>query len=186
MVRSFLTARGTDLGFSPENRLSLYVNPAGERYESRRARAEFYDEVLEGVERVPGVEAAAVVDGLPLTGGVGWVRVVPEGREFEGRTVTYRSAPTSLTRHVSYGYFETMGIPLLAGRLPDERDRGDAPRGRRRGRAPRKPSVARGGSGGEASVRGLRRKVRRGVLDWRSGRCRWACSLRGHWRRTHG
>ena len=128
MVRSFLTARGTDLGFSPENRLSLYVNPAGERYESRRARAEFYDEVLEGVERVPGVEAAAVVDGLPLTGGVGWVRVVPEGREFEGRTVTYRSAPTSLTRHVSYGYFETMGIPLLAGRLPDERDRGDAPR----------------------------------------------------------
>ena len=128
LVRSFLTARGTDFGFSPDNLLSLYVNPAGEGYGNRGARTGFYEEVLEGLEGVPGVEAAAVVDGLPLTGGVGWVKVVPEGREFEGRAVTYAGAPTSLMRHVSHRYFEAMGIPLVAGRLFDERDREDAPR----------------------------------------------------------
>ena len=127
LVRSFLTARGTDLGFSPENLLSLYVNPAGEGYESRGARVGFYEEVLEGLERVPGVEAATVVDGLPLTGGVGWTRVGPEGGEFERQSDAYQRAPISLMRHVSHGYFETMGIPLVAGRLFDERDRNDAP-----------------------------------------------------------
>lgn len=120
LVRSFLAFRATDLGFTPGNVLSLYTNPSGDR----AAAVGFYDDVLRGLERLRGVESVGAVDGLPLTGGVGWTRVaataVPEDR-------WTAEAVVSLPRHVAPGYFETMDIRVVSGRTFNDSDTNDAP-----------------------------------------------------------
>lgn len=125
LVRSFLAFRATDLGFTPRNVLSLYTNPSGDAYPNRAAAVGFYDDVLTELRRLPGVASVGAVDGLPLTGGVGWTRVaattVPEDR-------WAAEAIMSLPRHAAPGYFETMGIRVISGRTFDDSDTNDAPR----------------------------------------------------------
>ena len=125
LVQSFLAARAADLGFSPQNVVSLYVNPSGDAYRTREQAVGFYQEALQELEGLPGVESVGAVDGLPLTGGVGWTRVRSDGETPGASTDAERGVMTQM-RHVAPGYFETLGIPVLSGRVFTEADRPDA------------------------------------------------------------
>jgi predicted permease len=71
------------------------------------------------VTRVPGVSAAGFISVLPLQH-VNWSgRFTIEGRPFEG---------TAQFRYVTPGYFEALGVPLIAGRSLSALDTSDAPR----------------------------------------------------------
>jgi predicted permease len=80
-----------------------------------------YDELLRRIEAIPGVESAALLRGLPME--VNSVPIVvdsatgQQGSEVEAAMVD--AGP---------GFFETLRIPLLYGRVFDRRDRGDTPR----------------------------------------------------------
>jgi hypothetical protein len=70
--RSFVKLASVPLGFSPDNLLTLRFNLTGSRYAKADTQLQFYDDVLELVERLPGVTHAAVATDLPLVGEHAW------------------------------------------------------------------------------------------------------------------
>lgn len=103
-----------DLGFRPEDVLAVEVQlPSGVRGVEAQ---ELYRSAQEGLRGIPGVQAASGIFVLPL-GGVVWSGSfeveTPDRPELE---------PGGMMRPVLPGYFATMGIPVLEGRVPDETD----------------------------------------------------------------
>lgn len=111
-IRSLENLRALNPGFQTQNVLQfeLNVGPAG--YDVRHARALFRS-LEERLESIPGVESAGIAD-MPVLSGGGWVApmIVIAG---------YRPKPgEDMTAHGnagSPGYFKTLGIHLLAGRV---------------------------------------------------------------------
>jgi len=122
--RSLLELHAVKLGFDPGHALVLRIDLPESRYSRVPAQARFWDSFLDGVRSGPGVETAGFVSELPLTGSnlqhdilVARRPPPPEGSE-----------PSAGARVVSPGYFAAMHIPLLRGRLLEDRDRAGAPR----------------------------------------------------------
>jgi putative ABC transport system permease protein len=121
LVRSFVRVANLELGFRAPNVLITFVQLSGSRYDMPERQAEFYSALVERIEALPGVAAAAVSNSVPLTGinDQGSVRIegliLPRGQD----------APNGNRPHISPHYFDALGIRLLEGRLFDERDRRD-------------------------------------------------------------
>jgi predicted permease len=121
LVRSFVRVANLELGFRAPNVLTAFLPLLGSRYDTPERQAEFYRTLVERIEALPGVAAAAVSNSVPLIGvnDQGGVRieglVLPRGQD----------APNGNRPRVSPHYFDAMGIRLLEGRLFDERDRRD-------------------------------------------------------------
>jgi putative ABC transport system permease protein len=115
MLRTFRNLTSVDPGFERENVLALTVRMLPyqlSKYKSLHERAPLFDRVEERVTSLPGVVSVAVIGDLPMT-----------GSEWEWDiTLADRPPPPPDERirvdfrEVSDGYFETMGIPVLAGR----------------------------------------------------------------------
>jgi putative ABC transport system permease protein len=123
MLQSFSRLRRVELGFDPDRLLTMKMDPPWSRYEVVEQTAPFCRRVVEEIERIPGVEAGAFNDPLPLAG-----QDVREGAnkltvEIEGlpRNEQDRN-PYVNAQIVNHGYFRAMKIPLRAGRFFDERD----------------------------------------------------------------
>ncbi len=113
-VRSLGAARDIDLGYSTDN-LVVAGFDVGLIGFSPEQGEQFYRQALEGVASLPGVESAALVEAGPLQGS--FLRsVILEGENPEERTFVQVSAAGA-------GYFETMGIPIEAGRGIGDQDR---------------------------------------------------------------
>jgi predicted permease len=97
------------MGFEPSRAATIRVDPDS-RYTTPEQQDAYIDDVLRRVKEIPGVEAAAITDALPLG----------KNRTWGGRAkdVTYERgrAPTAFVRIVTDGYPAAMGIPLRAGR----------------------------------------------------------------------
>lgn len=110
LVRSFQELRRVDPGFQAENVLTFHVSTSWGDTADRQGAAQRTKRILEGVESVPGVEAAAAAIGLPG---------VPDRYQLELTTSRGRaeSDPKILAelRWVSPTYFRTLGIPIVAG-----------------------------------------------------------------------
>jgi predicted permease len=114
LARSLLAVQRVDLGFKAEGVLSASVNLPAARYPDAAARGAFSRRLLERLQAVPGVEAAAVSTSVPLGGGNNYLSFGIQGRPpaepGELRDAIVSSATETL--------FATLGIPLLQGRLP--------------------------------------------------------------------
>lgn len=106
-------------GFTVEHTVTAQVELPGAAYSSRQKRVEFFREMLARLHRLPDVEAAAITNVLPLTGG-GWgdAAVLP------GNTKSWAELPEEQFRWVSPGYFEAIHLRLLKGRFFDANDAG--------------------------------------------------------------
>lgn len=118
LVRSVGRLYAIDAGFDPSRVLAMDVLTPAAIMPPADRRA-FYGNLVERVERVPGVRAAGLITRLPLRDG-GWQGPVtiedrPDLRD--GRE------PNAFQRPVSTRFFETMGIALLAGRGFTAQDR---------------------------------------------------------------
>jgi predicted permease len=123
LIRSFIQVKKVNPGFSAENVLAMRLAVAGSNIK-RENRASFYQELLERVRHLPGVESAGGAAILPLSGSIGWGGITIEGYEAaSGQGVIQADQRTA-----SPGYFETMRIPLLKGRFFDEHDNKDGPK----------------------------------------------------------
>jgi putative ABC transport system permease protein len=68
MLQSFSRLRRVELGFDPDRLLTMKMDPPWSRYEVVEQTAPFCRRVVEEIERIPGVEAGAFNDPLPLAG----------------------------------------------------------------------------------------------------------------------
>jgi predicted permease len=118
MIRSFARLGGVNPGFQPENLLTMRVVLPDNKYATLEQRAAFYDQMIERVESLPGVESASVISWLPL-------RMIGGSNSFtiEGRPEPEPGqGPIASFRTISPNYFRTMGIPVMDGRALSERD----------------------------------------------------------------
>jgi putative ABC transport system permease protein len=120
MVRTMIELTRIDPGFHSEKLLALYFNLA--EYDRERGMA-FHREVVERVEAVPGVRAAALTNSLPIDGS-NWGSIFIVGDQPVPPRAELASAAFTT---ISPSYFRTLDIRLLKGRWFDERDRENAP-----------------------------------------------------------
>jgi predicted permease len=117
LMRAIWRIHSIDAGFRTENVTTMRTALPLPKYGVVAVRERFYDRVLQEVRALPGIEAAAYIDGLPMekTGGI-WPVVV-------GGTNSMRTQDNSASlRFATPGYFATMGIPLRMGRDIAESD----------------------------------------------------------------
>ncbi|HKP86346.1 MAG TPA: ABC transporter permease [Blastocatellia bacterium] len=123
MIKSFARLLNINPGFNPENVLAINVSLSGSKYREREQVTAFYKQVLERISSVPGAKDSAAVAALPMAGGFGsrYFRI-------EGRPPTPPGQGNNANVNIiTPGYFQTMNIPLIAGRDLDERDAGKSP-----------------------------------------------------------
>jgi putative ABC transport system permease protein len=117
MLRSFQQLRRVDPGFRATGLTSLRLTLPDAGYTKQSQRVGFLHQLLQNLNRTPGIEIAAAIDRLPLSGEDNWSRINIAGRPLLDAT----SAPSVEARSVSPNYFQTLQIPLLRGRqLSDE------------------------------------------------------------------
>ena len=112
MVRGFSSFLTDQPRLEPEKLLTLSLSAPESRFPKPENIRVYYDQVLENVQALPGVQSAAVARGLPFTFYDGSVVVNVEGRP----APPPGQAPTALPESVSPGYFRTMRIAILRGR----------------------------------------------------------------------
>jgi putative ABC transport system permease protein len=113
LLQTFVRLQSTDMGFNPEDILVGAVNPPRASYDTRDKHRVFYDQMLERISAIPGVEKAAIASVLPLSGDSD-TNFAIDGRAAPG---TASETPITWYRQVSAGYFETMGMQLRRGRF---------------------------------------------------------------------
>ena len=115
LIRSFLRVLDVDPGFRPENAAAWRVDP-GPQYKTQAQQNAYYDELLQSVRAISGVQAAGLTDVLPLGHNRTW------GAGAKGETYKDDEYPTAFVRVVSDGYVKAMGMTLKKGRDFTERD----------------------------------------------------------------
>jgi putative ABC transport system permease protein len=119
LARTFLRLSEVHLGFEPDHLLLAKVQRPFTS--DLHQQAAFFQQVLDRIRTLPGVQSAAAATHYPL-GGVGPYAL--ELRLADG--TTYRPATPILMDAISPEYFTTLGIPLLKGRFFDDSDSADA------------------------------------------------------------
>lgn len=124
LIRSFMRLRDNEMGFRMDHIVTARVSIPEEKYPDDARVSRFYDQLLEKVRAVPGVEEAAATSFLPLTG-----RQFDNSFDIVGRPPQGHAGKTyALIRFVDPQYFQVLQIGLLRGRGIEARDRMGAPR----------------------------------------------------------
>jgi len=123
LIRTFVKLLEVNPGYRPDSLLTSRVTLPPWRYQEDDRRKAFFQETLERVAALPGVESVAVINHLPLNEIQlqGWLRM-PGNPE-----VMHLDQPATPIGVVSEDYFRAMGIPLRAGRVFNVQDTADAP-----------------------------------------------------------
>ncbi|MBD5781756.1 ABC transporter permease [Pelagicoccus sp. NFK12] len=117
LLKSSLKAFETDPGFSDENVLTFEIERSGTRSPTPEDRTRFSSAVIERIGELPGVESVAMVSSTPMN-----------GNQFFGAPFWRDDQPDTANSYftgfdsVNGNLFKTLGIPLLQGRIFDERD----------------------------------------------------------------
>jgi putative ABC transport system permease protein len=126
LLRSYQAVLAVDPGFDAERLLVAETVLAPTTYANPADRDAFYRRVLERVTALPGVASAGYTNYAPLAFKGGQTLVQAEGQPPPEPTEVVRN--TAMNRSASPGYLETLGVPLISGRLFDERDTRDGAR----------------------------------------------------------
>jgi putative ABC transport system permease protein len=114
LIRSFQRVMEVDTGYDTEGVVAAYLPLAMERDPDPSALTLYIQQILDEVRTVPGVSNAAVATAIPLRG---W----GDGMPFRMPAKPDEIVGTGF-KITTPGYFQTLGLPLLAGRLLDDRD----------------------------------------------------------------
>jgi predicted permease len=122
LLTSFARLQRIEPGFEPDGIFTAQLVLPPQRYDREKLVA-FYEQLFQRLSTMPGVTAAALTDRVPLTGGN-----TPAPVAVSGRPLPPMSERPLANRHlVSPKYFQTLGIPIRAGRDFDERDSARVP-----------------------------------------------------------
>jgi predicted permease len=123
MIKSFLRLQQVSPGFKPENVLTARLALPATRYADNSQVIGFYQQVLERVRNLPGVDSVGSVSHLPLSGAYTSGTVTVENPPIDSVPASFEAD----RRAISPDYFSSMKIPLAAGRFFDEGDKADGP-----------------------------------------------------------
>ena len=117
LSRSLANLRNVDLGFNRANLVYASVNPWSAGYQPEQVSA-YVERFRTALTSIPGVLRVATVGQRPLSGDVDMSIVNVSGRPFSSSDVV-------LVNQVSDGFFETLRVPLIAGRtfVPGDMDK---------------------------------------------------------------
>ena len=122
-MKSFVNLQHVNPGIRPDHVLTFRMRlPTDNLYKSDREQADFYRRVIDNVEQIPGIQSAGLSDVLPLG----------QQNDREYFTIENRPLPAGQSlvadfRRISPRYLNTMGVPLLQGRLLSDRDADGTP-----------------------------------------------------------
>ena len=126
LIRSFMSLQQVNPGFEPKQVVAMelalpFIAPSN--YAEPEQQVAFFQRALERIQTLPGVQAAAIVSSLPLSGAFESTDILIEGQpapsDDEGPQANYTM--------VSADYFRVMNIPLMRGRGLTERDTKESP-----------------------------------------------------------
>ena len=120
MVRALQQLRTMSPGFNPSNALTVSFDLGLQGYDQAKGE-QFYRQVVERVESLPGVKSAALTTSVPLSLNYSTNNIYVEGQPVERGT----NVPMSMVCSIGPRYFETIGTPLLHGREFTNQDRHD-------------------------------------------------------------
>ena len=124
LLASFRQVLNVDPGFDPQHVLTASIRMPDSRYPNGAAQAQFTTRAVDAIRTLPGVVSAGATTNIPLGGSYSSSVILAEGHQIQPG----ESFVSPYYSSVTPGYFKTMGIPLLKGRLFDEHDTADAPR----------------------------------------------------------
>src|SRR5262245_22350752 len=122
LLRTLERLQSTSPGFRQDHLVVIQLSLPKNRYGSPDAIARYAEEITGRLGALPGVESAAAASLNPLTQWRASISFLIEGRPEIDRA----KAPMANYRAVSPRYFETLGVPLRAGRSIDAHDGADS------------------------------------------------------------
>jgi putative ABC transport system permease protein len=123
LVKSFWKLQQAGPGFQSEQVFAAGVSLNMEEFRDLAKRRQFYQQLLERLENLPGVETAAAVSHLPFGG-----RTLQQNFAIEGRgPVAKQNRSLADYRVITPTFFETLRVPLKRGRIFTQRDTANAP-----------------------------------------------------------
>lgn len=119
LLRTLIAVDNVDRGYEAEGVLTMIVDPLGARYPTEASLMQFYEQVEQEIRAIPGVSGVAWASTLPLgTSSAGQLSFA-----IVGDAPREESQPTLADYQiVSANYFETLELPVLAGRAFTDRD----------------------------------------------------------------
>ena len=118
LVRRFMRLANVPPGFNPQHVVSMNVGAYGPQFKDPNTHVQFYQELAERINHLPGVTATGAISALPLTSAINWGNIQIEGY------VPPPNEPELLVdrRSATPPYFSAMQIPLIRGRTFAETD----------------------------------------------------------------
>jgi putative ABC transport system permease protein len=124
LMKSFFLLQHVDPGFEPNRVITLRLFLNKTRYAEPAQLRNFYSQLLDRAQGIPGVEGASVISTLPLSGNNQDTSFLIEGRP----APPPNENPVAWYSSVSSDYFRTLGLKLTSGRLFTDRDDENSPR----------------------------------------------------------
>ena len=120
-IKGLWSLQSVELGFVSKNVLTFRIAAPAQLTGQRIA--DFYHQVAERMQAVPGVQSAAVARDLPMSGTDPSMPIAVEGKN----PAPEQDQVVTRYRAVGENYFRTLNIPLLRGRAFNERDTANTP-----------------------------------------------------------
>jgi putative ABC transport system permease protein len=117
LIRSFARLESVNPGFRPDHVLTMQIALPETRYSGQKI-AQFYQQLVERLHALAGVQYAGIARNLPLSGSDASLNFVIENRPVESSAEQSRAK----YRAASAEYFAALGIPLVRGRYFDRTD----------------------------------------------------------------
>ncbi len=111
LLRTAGAMNGLEQGFDAENVLTGETRLTAEVYQDEAYRRTYLEQVVGRLAEIPGVQGSTLIKGMPFAGDNDNMRLRTEGSDLEWEQALGVYAPP-----VAQGYFEFMGIPVVAGR----------------------------------------------------------------------
>ncbi len=125
LLRTLMALEHVDRGYQTNGAVTMMVDPLGSTYPTPQRLLQFFDDVEREVRAIPGVRNVAYTSTLPL----GASDLGPVSFEIVGDPAPANGQrPSATFQLVSHPYFDTLRIPLVAGRGFTDRDTLDSPR----------------------------------------------------------
>ena len=127
LVKSFHQITAIHPGFDLHGVLTANVALALDQYQTPDQQRAFFEQLVKSLQALPGVTSAAATATVPLRGNTQMISTI----QVEGQPAInpfMANVPTARVNSVTPGYFSALRVPLMEGRLLDERDGADAPK----------------------------------------------------------
>lgn len=123
LIRSFANLMELGVGFETDGLMTAEVALSTRDYPEQPERLRFFEELVDRLQRAPGVVSAGAITNLPLSGSQTGTSFWFNDREVPGEG----EHPVADIRWVHRDYRETLGMPLVRGRFFDTSDHAEAP-----------------------------------------------------------